>query len=587
MPESAVSIRRSILVSLSVLAAWLAGWPLLDLFDEFRPSAAIALEPADDAPYDLIIRSGTLYDGTGEAPRLADVAIRADQIVKIGDLRQAKAQREIDAQGLAVAPGFINMMSWANESLLVDGRSQSDIRQGVTLEVMGEGWSMGPLNERMRADELQSQGDIKYEIPWTTLSEYLEHLERRGVSPNVASFLGATTVRIHVLGYERRRPNRDELAQMQRLVRQEMRAGALGVASALIYAPATFADTDELVALCQAAAEFDGMYISHMRSEGDRLLESINEVIEIARRAKVRAEIYHLKAAGQKNWPKLDQAIAKIEQARAKGLELTADMYTYTAGGTGLNAAMPPWVQEGGLKRWTERLREPKIRARVIKEMRTRADDWENLLLAAGSPEKVLLVGFKSEALKPLTGRTLAEVARRRNQSPEETAIDLVIEDDSRVETIYFLMDEANVKKQVALPWISFCSDSSSLAPEGVFLKSLPHPRAYGSFARLLGKYVRDEQALPLEAAIHKLSGLPAHNLRLDRRGLIKEGYFADLAVFDPAKITDHATYEDPHQYATGMRHVIVNGSLVLLDGEHTGATPGRAVWGSGRRTAE
>lgn len=547
--------------------------------------AAVSILSAD-APekFDVIIRGGTIYDGSGEKPFVGDVAIKADRVSKLGDLGQATAEFEIDAIGLAVAPGFINMLSWATESLLYDGRSQSDLRQGVTLEVFGEGWSMGPLNESMRADTIKTQGDIKYDVPWTTLAEFLEHLERRGVSTNVASFVGATSVRIHVLGYADRRPNAEELDRMKALVREAMQEGALGVGSSLIYAPAFYADTHELTELCKAAAEFDGMYVSHIRSEGNRLLESVDEFLQIARDAGIRSEIYHLKAAGEANWPKLDQVIAKIEEARKAGLEITADMYTYTAGGTGLNAAMPPWVQEGGLDRWIERLRDPKIRARVIEEMKTPTDKWENLLLAAGSPERVLLVGFKNEALKPLTGKSLAEIAKQRGLSPEEAAINLVIEDGSRVDTIYFFMSEENVRKKVALPWVSFCSDSESMAPEGPFLKSNPHPRAYGSFARLLGKYVREEQVIPLEAAVHRLSGLPAANLRLADRGRLKAGYFADVVVFDPATIADHATYAEPHQYATGVKHVFVNGRQVIRDGEHTGAKPGRAVWGAARK---
>ncbi|HUY35387.1 MAG TPA: D-aminoacylase [Pirellulales bacterium] len=534
--------------------------------------------------YDFIIRGGTLYDGAGGKPLVTDLAIDGDTVVKLGDLGDALAKTVIDAKGLAVAPGFINMLSWATDSLLVDGRSQSDVRQGVTLEVFGEGWSMGPLNETMRAEMIKSQGDVKFDVSWTTLAEFLDLLAARGVSPNIASFVGATTVRIHELGYQDRRPNRDELQRMRELVRREMEAGALGVGSSLIYAPAFYADTRELIELCKVAAEYDGLYISHIRSEGNRLLESVDELLEIAREAGIRAEIYHLKAAGKGNWSKHQQVIDKVEAARAAGLAITADMYTYTAGGTGLNAAMPPWVQEGGLERWRERLQDSKIRARVLREMRAPTDQWENLLLAAGSPEQVLLVGFKSEALKPLMGRTLAEVAARRGTSPEETAINLVVEDGSRVETIYFLMDEANVKKNIALPWVSFCSDSESLAAEGAFLKSMPHPRAYGSFARLLGKYVRDEHVLPLEVAIHKLTGLPAANLRIERRGRLAEGYYADVVVFDPATITDHATYAQPHQYATGVRHVLVNGVHVLRDGEHTGATPGRVLRRNAKR---
>jgi N-acyl-D-amino-acid deacylase len=549
--------------------------------------AALSLSPAGGnnsvaAEYDVILRGGAIYDGSGNAPFVGDLAIDADRVAAIGNLSADRGKTEFDTAGMAVAPGFINMLSWATESLLEEGRSQSDIRQGVTLEIFGEGWSMGPLNETMRADALRSQGDIKFEVPWTTLAEYLRHLETRGVSTNVASFIGATTVRIHELGYVDRRPTPPELKRMQQLVRQEMQAGALGVGSSLIYAPAFYADTDELVALCQMADEFDGLYISHIRSEGNRLLESVDELIEIARRSGVRAEIYHLKAAGEENWPKLDAVIERVEQARASGLQITADMYNYTAGATGLNAAMPPWVQEGGLRRWIERLRDPMIRRRVIREMKTPSDDWENLLLAAGSPAKVLLSGFKNKALKHLTGKTLAEVARQRGASPEETAINLVIEDDSRVDTVYFLMSEENVRKKIALPWVSFCSDSASLAPEGVFRLSQPHPRAYGSFARLLGKYVRQERVIPLETAIHKLTALPAANLRIEQRGSLQQGYFADVVVFDPATIIDRATYDEPHQYATGVKHVFVNGTHVLKDGEHTGAKPGRAVFRAG-----
>lgn len=441
---------------------------------------------------------------------------------------------------------------------------------------------MGPLNDAMKQQMVEEQGDIQFDVAWTTLGEYLDHLVERGVSTNVASFVGATTVRVHEVGYEDRPPTADELARMQELVRQGMREGALGVGSSLIYAPAFYAGTDELVALAAAAGEYDGMYISHMRSEGNRLLEAVDEVIEIARRAGVPAEIYHLKAAGQSNWGKLDQAIAKVEAARAEGLAITADMYTYTAGATGLDAAMPPWVQEGGHDAWAERLRDPAIRARVAEEMRTPTDEWENLLLAAGSPDRVLLVGFKQDSLKYLTGRTLAEVAEMRGTSPEETAMDLVVQDDSRVGTIYFIMSEENVRKKIRQPWVSFDSDAASLAPEGAFLESNPHPRAYGNFARLLGKYVRDEQVIPLEEAIRRLTLLPATNLKLRRRGALRQGFYADVIVFDPATIQGHATFEQPHQYATGMVHVFVNGTQVLRNGEHTGATPGRVVRGPG-----
>jgi N-acyl-D-amino-acid deacylase len=531
--------------------------------------------------YDLVIRNGTIYDGSGAAPITGDVAINADTIAAIGELKNARGKQEIDAKGLAVAPGFINMLSWATETLIVDGLSQSDIRQGVTLEVFGEGWSEGPLSEKMKKESKEQQGDIKYEIEWTTLGEYLDYLVKRGISTNIASFVGAATVRIHVIGYEDRPPTAEELDRMRALVRQAMEEGALGVGSSLIYPPAFYAKTDELIALCTVAAEYGGMYISHMRSEGNRLLEAVDELIAIAREANLPAEIYHLKAAGKENWRKLDEVIAKVEAAQAAGLRITADMYTYTAGATGLSATMPPWVQEGGLKAWLERLKDPAIRKKVMKEMTTPTDEWENLLLASG-PDQVLLAGFKSETLKPLTGKTLAEVAARRGKSPEETAIDLVIEDDSRVEAVYFLMSEENVKRQIALPWVSFCSDAPSLAPEGVFLKSNQHPRAYGNFARLLGKYVRDERVIPLAEAVRRLTSLPAKNLGIKRRGALTTGCFADVVVFDPAKIQDHATFEKPHQYSTGVVHVFVNGTQVLKDGEHTGAKPGRVARGRG-----
>ena len=538
--------------------------------------------PAVTETYDVLIRNGTIYDGSGAPPTVGDVAINGDQIASIGSLENAKGRTEIEARGLAVAPGFINILSWATESLIEDGRSLSDIRQGVTLEVFGEGWSMGPLNEAMKREAVDQQGDIKFDIEWTTLNEYLEYLVQRGVSTNVASFVGATTVRIHEIGYEDRPPTSAELGRMRALVRQAMEEGAMGVGASLIYTPAFYAATDELIALCKVAAEYDGMYITHMRSEGNRLLESLDETLDIAREAGIRAEIYHLKMSGQSNWDKIESVIAKIEQARDQGLHITADMYTYIAGATGLNAAMPPWVQEGGNEAWFERLKDPEIRARVKREMQTPTDEWENLYLDAGSADKVLLTGFKSEKLKPLTGKTLAEVAAMRGTSPEETAMDLVIEDNSRVGTVYFLMSEDNVKRKISLPWVSFGSDAGSLSPEGVFLKSNPHPRAYGNFARLLGKYVRDEKVIPLEEAVRRLAALPASNLKIQGRGRLAEGYFADVVVFDPKTIQDHATFEKPHQLATGMLHVFVNGTRVLENGKHTNAKPGRVVRGPG-----
>ena len=532
--------------------------------------------------YDAIIRHGTVYDGSGQAAVVADVAIAGDSIAAIGDLGRARGTVEVDATGLAVAPGFINMLSWATESLLEDGRSQSDIRQGVTLEVFGEGWSMGPLSDTMKAETRAQQGDIKFDVAWTTLGEYLEHLERRGVSTNVASFVGATTVRIHELGYADRPPTEAELGRMEALVRQAMEEGALGVGSSLIYAPAFYADTPELVALTRVAGAYGGSYISHIRSEGNRLLEAVEEFLTIAREARVPAEIYHLKAGGEANWPKMDSVIAMVERARAAGLAIAADMYTYPAGATGLDAAMPPSVQEGGLESWIARLKDPDVRRRVAREMRTPTDAWENLYLAAGSPDRILLVEFRQDSLKYLTGKTLAEVATLRGTTPEETAMDLVVADHSRVGTVYFLMSEDNIRKQLRLPWVSLGSDAGSLATEGVFLKSNPHPRAYGNFARVLGRYVRDEGLLSLEEAIRRMTSLPAANLSLRRRGRLQPGYFADVVVFDPTTVRDHATFEQPHQYATGVQHVFVNGTQVLANGEHTGARPGRVVRGPG-----
>lgn len=550
----------------------------------FSLSCATVPPPGNpqSSAFDVVIRGGIVYDGSGTTPRTADIGVVADSIAFIGDLVGVRGKSEIDARGLAVAPGFINMLSWATESLIHDGRSQGDIRQGVTLEVFGEGSSMGPINERMRKEMIAEQGDIKYDVPWTTLNEYLEHLTRRGVSTNVASFIGATTLRVHEIGYADRAPTAAELARMQDLVRRGMEDGALGIGSSLIYAPAFYAKTDELIALAKAAAPYGGMYISHLRSEGSRFLEALDELITISREAGVPAEVYHLKAAGEPHWGKLEAAIAKIEGARASGLRITADMYNYIAGATGLDAAMPPWVQEGGYQEWSKRLRDPAIRTRVAQEMRTPTDRWENFFVGAGSPEKILLVAFKNDSLKYLTGRTLADVARLRSKTPEETAMDLVIQDGSRVGAVYFLMSEANVRRQLQLPWVTFGSDAESLAPEGVFLKSRPHPRAYGNFARLLGKYVRDERIVPLEQAIRRLTALPAENLRLKRRGRLAAGFLADIVIFDPAAIQDHATFDDPHRYSTGVRDVFVNGTQVLRNGTHTGAFPGRVVRGPG-----
>lgn len=535
--------------------------------------------------FDIVIRGGTVYDGSGSPGVTSDVGINADTIAFIGDLSGATGKTEINAAGLAVAPGFINMLSWATETLIIDGKSQADIRQGVTLEVFGEGWSMGPLNEDMKANmraDMQRNPEWKFDIDWTTLNEYLESLQRRGVAPNVASFVGATTLRIHELGYANRLPNEEELNRMKALVKQAMEDGALGVGSSLIYAPANYSSTEELIALCKVAGEYGGMYITHMRSEGNNIYGAVNETIRIAREANLPAEIYHLKMAGRENWNKLDSVIALIDQANKAGVKITADMYTYIAGATGLDATMPPWVQEGGIKVWIKRLQDPKIRKQALDEMRKPSDKWENLLLMAGGPDRVLLLDFANDSLKRFIGKTLAEVSEIYGKSPEETAMDLVITDSTRVGTAYFMMSEENVKRQIALPYISFCSDAGSPSAEGVFLKSSDHPRAYGNFARLLGKYVRDEKVIPLEDAIRKLTSLPASNLKIKKRGSLIPGYYADIAIFDAEKIQDHATFENPHQYSTGMVHVLVNGTPVLKDGEHTGAKPGRVVRGPG-----
>ncbi|HJW50000.1 MAG TPA: D-aminoacylase [Candidatus Limnocylindria bacterium] len=536
-----------------------------------------------NAGHDVVIRGGTIYDGSGGTPFGADVAIDGDRITAIGTVRE-RGRAEIDAAGLAVTPGFINMLSWATTSLIADGRSQSDIRQGVTLEVFGEGWSLGPVNDTMRREQTEQQGDIKYDITWTTLAEALDTIAARGISTNIASFVGAASVRIHELAHEDRRPTPEELDRMRGLVDAAMRDGALGVGSALIYSPATYADTDELVALAEVAGRHGGMYISHMRSEGNRLVEAVDEVIEIARRASLPAEIYHLKQAGRSNWTKLDAVIERITDARAEGLAITADMYPYEAGATGLSSCFPPWAHEGGLRATLARLRDAEQRNRIRDEMARPGKDWENLYEAAGTPEGIVLVAFKNERLKPLTGRTLAQVAAERAADPRDVAMDLVLEDESRVGMVIFMASAENLRREVGLEWMSFGSDAGSLAPEGVFLKSQPHPRSYGTFARVLGRFVREERAAPLEDVVRRMTGFPAANLKLDGRGLLRPGYFADVVVFDPATVTDHATYTQPHAYATGVAHVLVNGAAVLRDGEHTDARPGRVVFGPARR---
>jgi N-acyl-D-amino-acid deacylase len=532
---------------------------------------------------DVLIRGGTVYDGSGSRPVRADVGVKGDKIVAVGGLARARARAVIDARALAVAPGFINMLSWSNESLLADGRSQSEIRQGVTTEVMGEGWSMGPLNDAIKRRMKAEQTDIRYDIEWTTLGDYLRWLERVKVSTNVASFLGAGTVREYVVGLDNRKATPAELKRMRQLVEREMRDGALGIASALEYAPHYYADTEELIELCKVAARYKGKYISHMRSEGARLLEGIDELVRISREARIPAEIYHFKASGRTNWPKMEKAITRVEAGRRAGLPVTANMYCYTAAATSLSACIPPWAQEGGEAAMRRRLRDPALRKRAVNDIRKGLEGWSNFYAEAGSPDNILLVAFRTKGLKPLQGKTLAEVAKLRGKDPVETLAELLVEDGSGIGAVYFLMSEANVRKLIPLPWVSFGSDEASQAPEGVFLQAMPHPRAYGNFARLLGKYVREEKLLPLTEAIRKLTSLPATNLGLDRRGLLKAGYFADVVVFDPDRIRDRATYKEPHQYAVGVRHVLVNGVPVLRDGEHTGAKPGRALYGPGK----
>lgn len=535
--------------------------------------------------FDVIIRGGTVYDGSGKPGIKADVGINADTIAAVGDLSKAVGMKEVNAEGLAVAPGFINMLSHAETSLIFDGNSQSDIRQGVTLEVFGE-MSMGPMNDQMKRDEsemMKKDPDWEYKIDWTSLGEYLESLERRGISPNVASFVSAITVRVHELGYANRPPSAEELERMKALVKQAMEEGAMGVTSALIYAPANYASTEELIELSKVASQYGGMYIAHIRSEGNAMFEAVDETIRIAREANLPAEIYHLKFSGSTNWNKIDSVLAMIDKANKEGLKITADMYTYTAGATGLDGAMPPWLQEGGIKEWIKRMKDPVTRKKALQEMRTPTNKWENLMLLAGDYDKVLLLGFTNDSLRRnFTGKTIGQVAKIYGKSPEETAMDLVITDGTRVGTAYFLMTEENVKRQIALPYVSFGSDAESATAAGNFLKTPTHPRAYGNFSRLLGKYVRDEKVISLEEAIRRLTSLPATNLKIKKRGLLSQGYFADLAIFDPTKIQDHATFEQPHQYSTGMVHVFVNGVQVLADGEHTNARPGRVVRGPG-----
>lgn len=549
--------------------------------------AAFALAACASAPqgahYDTIIAGGTIYDGSGGAPYVGDVGISGERIAALGDLSAASADQRLDASGLAVSPGFVNMLSWSTVSLIEDGRGQSDIRQGVTLEVMGEGNSMGPINAAMRQEMIEQQAYINYDPTWTTLGDYLDYLVERGVSPNVASYIGATSVRVHELGYEDRPPTPEELTRMQDLVRQAMREGALGVGSSLIYAPAFYAQTDELIALTAAAAEFNGGYISHMRSEGDHYLQAIDELVSIARATGARAQMYHMKPAGARNWGLSEAGLARLDAARAEGLDVTANIYPYTAGATGLDAAMPPWVQEGGQDQWIANLRDPAIRARVVAEMRQPSTDWESLYQLTGpDPQNVILIGFRNPDLRRYTGQTLAQVMADRGTSAEDTMIDLVIADNHRVDTAYVLMTEENIERNLRWPHTMIGSDEGSYTPEGAFLQFNPHPRAYGSFARFLGRYVRERQVMPLQEAIRRLTSMPAQSIAIRERGSLQTGYYADVVVFDPATIADHATFAEPHQFATGVRDVFVNGAQVLANGEHTGATPGQVVRGPG-----
>lgn len=548
----------------------------MKLFKVLIPVLLIFYGCSSPDRYDVLIRNGSIIDGTGSPAFAGDIGIMSDTIAAIGDLKKARGVTEIDATGMTVTPGFINMLSWAVESLIEDGRSMGDMVQGVTLEVLGEGDSWGPWSESMKREMKASQGDIKYDIEWNTLGEYLEFLEKKGVSTNIASFVGTATVRIHTVGYDNRPPTSEELDSMKLLVRQAMEEGAVGVSSALEYIPASFASTDELIELCRVAAEYDGMYISHIRNEDDTFLEAIDDFLRIPASTGIRSEIYHFKQVGRTNWGKLDMAAAKIDSARAAGLHVTADMYNYPASSTGLGIIMPEWVQEGGFDKWVERLRDPEIRKVVAPEI------MKTILRKQGTPEKIIVIGFDTDSLKYLQGKTLADIAAMRGTSPGETVMDLIIDDGSNVSAVFFSMSEDNLRKEIAIPWMSFGSDGKSMAPEGVSLKSATHPRAYGNFARLLGKYVRDEKIITLEEAVYRLTALPASNLKLDRRGALKEGYYADVLVFDPAKVQDHSTFENPHQLSTGMSHVFVNGVQVLRNGEHTGATPGRVVRGPG-----
>lgn len=544
-------------------------------------------QPVVTQAYDLILRGGTVYTGTGEEPFVADVAIHGDRIAAIGDLRQARATRVVDVQGLAVAPGFINAHSWATGSLIKDPRGLSDLMQGVTTEVFGEGITMGPLNAELK-HRLETEYDPDfpppgYPITWSTLHEYLQHLQDKGVTPNVASLVGATTLRQYVVGDENRPPTPAELERMRELTEHEMRMGALGVGSRLAYAPASYASTEELIALAEVASKYGGQYMSHIRSEGNTLLEAVNEFLRVADEAEIGATIYHLKAAGAENWPKMDSVLAAVDEARARGKDITATVYPYRAGSTGLDASIPHWAHEGGPEALRARLRDSEARRRIAEDIRSRTTDWENYYRLSGSPENIVLVEFQQDSMKKYTGMTLARVAELRKADPVETLMDLVLHDESLVQTVYFMMSEENLQEQIRRPWVMLGSDAPSIAAEGDFLQSSVHPRAYGTFARFLGEYVREKRLIPLEEAIRRITSMPADHLSLTDRGRLQESKFADVVVFDPQAIDDRATFDDPHQYAAGVAHVFINGIQVLREGRHTGAFPGRALWGPGR----
>ncbi len=521
--------------------------------------------------HDIIIKNGLIYDGSGEKPFSGDIAINGDTVAFIGDLSEKNGKLELDVNGLAVSPGFINMLSWANVDLIEDGRSLGDIKQGVTLEVMGEGRSMGPLTDDMKSEMVENQSDITYEIKWTSLGEYLQYLEEKGVSTNVASFVGNGTLRRYVIGYENRLATEEELDRMALLAEDAMKEGAVGISSSLLYAPSAYANTEELILLSKAVSKYNGMYISHIRDEGDRLFEAINELITIGREANLSAEIYHLKASGEQNWYKMDSVFKMIESARSEGIDITADMYTYPASSTGLHVQLPEWVREGGVRATIDRLSDPTLREKILNDIQ-----FEH------SPDKILLVGFRNPDLRIHTGKFLSELAEEFDKPAEEVMIDLIVEDDSRIQVVYFSMSEENINKKIQQPWMSFCSDAGSKATEGVFLKQSTHPRAYGSFIRVLGKFSRDEGLFPLEEGIRRLTSFPAQNLKLKKRGMLKRGFYADIVVFDPNEVRDKATFEKPHQYAEGVIHVFVNGEHVLNEGQHTGAFPGRFVKGPG-----